>query len=42
MVEPWRVLSCFAAATGPDRTGSPSRGFVVPVAPVELEIPEFA
>jgi hypothetical protein len=31
MVETWRVLSCFAAATGPDRTGSPSRGFVVPV-----------
>ncbi|GAA3559194.1 hypothetical protein GCM10022222_48580 [Amycolatopsis ultiminotia] len=27
----WLVLSCFAAATGPDLTGSSSRGFVVPV-----------
>ncbi len=39
MVGAWRVLSCFGAATGPDRTGSPSRGFVVPVAPVDLETP---
>ncbi|SNR63764.1 hypothetical protein SAMN06265360_112177 [Haloechinothrix alba] len=31
----WRSFSCFAAATGPDQTGSPSRGFVV--APVDPE-----